>query len=383
MKEENVVWFSHGFGYGTELMYFEGILLELSKLEGRIHIAVPKDFPTEKYAHLPLLPILKCWNITRSRKINGIAYEATIKLPTIHSVWEIVMTPFKAAIVVEFSPISTIAALVARIKGAKVLLLIENHPRYRSGASGNKVNFIKGLLAKLANAVITSNSETKEYAIKNLAIKESKILVRPFLTSQPNYFQTIDQTQYKLRKRPGRINILFLNSLTPRKGISRVIESLALLHHSVRTRLTLHIAGDGSEMSKLKELAANLELNDCIEFYGHIDFKNTKLLYEQCDVVISPTLSDYRSLTGFEAISSGKPIILSIHDGSANEIVGDAGWLIDPLIIPNIAKTIENVVMDEEDFARKTAASCVLANKFRYDQIARNIASGLHLARNI
>ena len=105
--------------------------------------------------------------------------------------------------------------------------------------------------------------------------------------------------------------------------------------------------------------------------------------YRSADIVICPTLADYRSLAGFEAVNSGKPVMVSVFDGAHDELVAAtrSAISIDPLDTDRLASQLTHLVMDDEERANLVAfARHNIPAEFGIDAAGDNVERAVSLA---
>lgn len=110
------------------------------------------------------------------------------------------------------------------------------------------------------------------------------------------------------RFRPrGRLRLLFLSRLHPKKGLETLIEVLAKLPGHV----TLTIAGGGApdfEAALVSRVQA-LGLAARVSFLGHVGGDEKRRALEAADVFVLPTLSENFGIAIAEALASGLPVV--------------------------------------------------------------------------
>lgn len=370
--------YSQSYGYNNDLMYFYPIFKGVCAYRKNVVIAVPSDFPVAKYSDLPLWPVLEFFSINRRSKVGLADYVTTTGIPKIKTILSLLFNVPDISIVIEFTPISLIAILSAKIRRKKVLLLVENHPRFRGGVVNKISDYIKSLFARSADGLMTSNSFGFEYLVRNLKVNGDNVVVLPYLTSEPGYFYEAGDFPRGFEvphKVEGRINVLYLNSINKRKGLSNFVDSVALLSNEVKSSFIFHIAGDGDMLETIKNKVAVLGLSHLFVFYGKVDFKNIYPYYEISDIFVSPTLADYRSLAGFEAVSSGKPVLISKYDGACTEVVEHDvnGWIFDPECLSELSGYLEKIFDDRDILLGFSSESQRKSKDFSYDKIVSNI----------
>jgi glycosyltransferase involved in cell wall biosynthesis len=126
-------------------------------------------------------------------------------------------------------------------------------------------------------------------------------------------------------------SVLVVSRLTRIKNVESAIRAVSLLDD-----VRLVIVGEGPNQSRLEKMAGPQ-----VEFKGKVSDRELKGLYESCDVVLFPVLSEPFGLVPIEAMKYGKPVICSQEAGVAEVVErAGAGIIIDPLDIKQIADSI-------------------------------------------
>lgn len=135
---------------------------------------------------------------------------------------------------------------------------------------------------------------------------------------------------------PFRNFCLFVGSLTPRKGVSYLLEALAGVDgvNSV-------IVGDGREMGALKHQARALGLAERVHFTGALPQRVVSSMYSMADFLVLPSLAEGLPLVIIEAMACGLPVIATRISG-VTDIVIDKwnGLLIEPRSVDELRQGI-------------------------------------------
>ena len=111
----------------------------------------------------------------------------------------------------------------------------------------------------------------------------------------------------------GRLRLLTVGSLIPRKGINRIIEAIGHLPNPRRVRLT--VAGSGPELAALEQLVETLRLGDDIEFVGAVEPRMVVDLLAKADAFVLASHSEGRPSVVLEAMAAALPVIATDIDG--------------------------------------------------------------------
>jgi len=110
------------------------------------------------------------------------------------------------------------------------------------------------------------------------------------------------------RFRPGgRLRLLFLSRLHPKKGLDDLLTALRDLPDHV----TLAIAGRGSPAYErsLRRAVQRLDLSDRVTFLGRVEGEDKSRAYAAADAFVLPTQSENFGIVVAEALAAGVPVI--------------------------------------------------------------------------
>lgn len=366
-----VVWVSGAFGYAGELLYFEDIFRGFAASFARAVVPVASDFPVERYPGLPLRPMMRFARLGRMRRqVRGIEYHSIRRFPTPASLWRIARLRPAAMLLTEFSFVSLACFVTAKLVRSKTVILVESDPGYRGAPPSRLARAVKAAVARSADAVLVSNESGARYLTGTLGVERSKLTIGPYLTSDP-----AGPPPTPTAGRTGPVRFLFLNSVTRRKGVEELLRAFALADPTVSRSWRLDVFGSGDYEEAARALAAELGLADNVVFHGRVAYRSAGNCYRDCDVVVSPTLADYRSLSGFEAVNAGRPLLISLHDGASDELarLAPAVNVVDPSDIRGFAEALRPLLIRSAALAAQQAAAMRLPEQFTMASVVRNV----------
>ena len=162
-------------------------------------------------------------------------------------------------------------------------------------------------------------------------------------------------TSARRTRDPGRVTVLSVGHLYPRKNHAGLLRATALLaprHPGLRVR----IIGDGQERGRLVRLARALQVTDRVEFLGQVPFDTLVGEYAACDIFCLPTLQEGFGIVFAEAMASGKPVV-ACAAGATPELITDGanGLLVPPGDDAALAGALARLARDEPLRARMGA----------------------------
>jgi glycosyltransferase involved in cell wall biosynthesis len=108
----------------------------------------------------------------------------------------------------------------------------------------------------------------------------------------------------------GRLRLLFLGRLDPKKGVENLLAALPLLR-SAQAELTIRGAGDARYLRSLEDLAGRLALIDRVHFGGYADDAAKHAAFMSADLCVVPSHTENFGLVIAEALAHGVPVIAS------------------------------------------------------------------------
>jgi glycosyltransferase involved in cell wall biosynthesis len=376
-KQLRIAWLSPAFGFGDDLVYFNKLFAGFRSRFPNSFVPISTDFPLHRYPDLPLAPIMKWMDIRLPHRNAGAAsYENWLRLPTPASLIRFIRLRPAVIVVTEFSHVSLGGWLLSRLTGKPVVVLVESDPSFRGAPSSKLVTTIKSWIARHSDAVLVSNRIGAKYLTEQLRLPASKLVVGPYLASMP------DLDQRSTPDQDGPVRLLFLNSVTQRKGVAEMLRALARTPLELRGSWHLDLVGTGDLDETVDELIDELHLTANVTRHGRVAYTDTGIYYQRAEVVLCPTLADYRSLSGFEAVNAGRILVASVHDGASEELsrLGRATIVVDPLDEAGFAEAITCCLSRSPEFQQLAEAALTIPTEFSVESACDNLATAVRHA---
>jgi glycosyltransferase involved in cell wall biosynthesis len=168
---------------------------------------------------------------------------------------------------------------------------------------GRYLNPLARVTWRRASLILVQNAETREWLPAGHRPK-TRVLSNAVLE------ESLGPTMK--RHRDSTPTALFAGRLLPLKGVSLAIQAL---EHLPEWRLV--ICGEGPDESRLRRLAARIGVQDRVRFLGWIPRSEVlRLMREEADAFVFPSLHDEGPWSVVEAVASGLPVV-SLDRGGA------------------------------------------------------------------
>lgn len=247
---------------------------------------------------------------------------------------------------------------------------------------------INRFLAKHTDKIMASSHELVEEISLKEGIPKEKYLVNyssPTLTSITLSPEQIKEVKEKLSLPPDGFIITGVGRLVEQKGFMYLVEAAdEVLKEKPEKKIYFTIFGVGILKNKLKERINELKLNNRVLLSGLAPMEHIMAI---TDIFAMPELYDGLALAILEAMSVGKPVIVSKVSGP-NEAIEDNvnGLFVEPKNSHMLAEKILKLIKDENLRKRLGERAREDAKKFSIEnhvKIIENAILSLLPSKNI
>jgi CDP-glycerol glycerophosphotransferase len=215
---------------------------------------------------------------------------------------------------------------------------------------------------KSLNNIVKNMSSRMNYVINN--IDYEKILSQKeefseeflFKFNNKNYMLSIhndnhshlELTGYRMPEN-NDINFINIGRLSPEKDQEKLIAAfshIAARHKSVK----LYLVGDGDLKNTLLDLVKTLKLEEKVIFTGQIS--NPYALLHKCDCFVLSSNHEGQPMVLLEALTLGKPVIVTDIPGSRSVIEGGHGLIVENSI-KGLIDGMDHFINGKELFEKK------------------------------
>jgi phosphatidylinositol alpha-1,6-mannosyltransferase len=170
------------------------------------------------------------------------------------------------------------------------------------------------------------------------------------------------------------LSVCRLDAREQYKGVDTVIKALpAVLARA--PDLEYVVVGSGSDLERHKRIAADLGVEDRVQFLGSVDESALRAVYESCDIFALPSAGEGFGIVFLEAMHYHKPIIAA-NSGATPEVVkdGETGMLVEAGNVDQLAAAMIALGTNQPERDRMGAAGYKrLLNNFTFDHFKRRL----------
>lgn len=195
------------------------------------------------------------------------------------------------------------------------------------------------LAVEKSDIVITPFQSNKDVLISRFDLSPEKIRVIHIGVNHERFYPIPEAKEQSMTKK-----IIFVGEATRSKGVDTLIEAFGIVTQKMKD-VELLIGSEGRDLDFLKKLALEVGVSDKTRFLGYIPEEELPKYYCMGDVAVFPSRYGF-GLPTLEAMACGTPTI-SGATLDAPEFVGDAGILVKPGDVNQLAREIINILTDE------------------------------------
>jgi glycosyltransferase involved in cell wall biosynthesis len=245
------------------------------------------------------------------------------------------------------------------------------HPRFFSAKQRLWHRLVDaGRTLRRADAVVAVSAHTKADVIETFGIPAERIHVaHPAADARFRHQSPGEIAHVRAMHRLPERFFLYLGALEPRKNIVGIIDAFDRLSGDEE----LVIAGGGGWLNgDIFRRAAASPRAAKIRFLGYVDEADKPGLYAASLALVYPSFYEGFGMPPLEAMAVGTPVIAS-HVTSLGEVVGDAGLLVDPYVVGEIAAAMSALASEPELASTLRKRGFARAKRFTWDESAARL----------
>ena len=228
------------------------------------------------------------------------------------------------------------------------------------------------------DALLTVSRATREDVVTLLGVDRDRVFAIGAAADEnrfsPGRDDSLDPTLSALGVRPPFV--LSVAGMDERKNVARLIEAVGRTSTPVPLQLVLSHDVTAPERDHLFALASKHGMADRLVVTGRVSDVVLRELYRRCGVFALASRYEGFGLPLLEAMLCGAPVIAG-HNSSQPEVVGDAGYLVEPDDVEGMARILTRVTQDGEERDRIATRGLLQATSFRWQHCAQRCMDAL------
>ncbi len=221
--------------------------------------------------------------------------------------------------------------------------------RFRNPAKNPLVYWVKQRVYGFVNWYVPRKSKfiiTPSEFVKNDVVSYAKVNPKKFVVTYEAADEISDPIE-PIKELQSKPYLFYVGRPQPHKNLSRLLEAFAILKKTHEDLLLVLGGRKDSVYDSYVDEAKRLGVNDSVIFTGFVSEGTLKWLFRGCKAYVFPSLSEGFGLPGLEAMLHRAPVVSS--DATClPEIYDDAAWYCNPLDVHDIARSIDEVLVNTE-----------------------------------
>lgn len=211
---------------------------------------------------------------------------------------------------------------------------------------GHKL-FLRKTLEK-ADKIIAISNNTKNDLMHYFHLDEKDIQVIHLGVDERFRQMNLDEiNNFKAKNNLHYPFILYVGGLEPRKNVPALIKAFYKIK---KTGISHKLILTGKKSWNYKNVInciQRLNLQDEVVFLDYVSDLDLPALYNAADLFVYPSIYEGFGIPPLEAMACGTPVVTS-NISSLPEVVGEAGIMVNPWDIDDIAKALKQVLNNDE-----------------------------------
>lgn len=238
-------------------------------------------------------------------------------------------------------------AVIATCRALDIPVVLHLHAAQLHHFYRQLPSFFKALTRwtfSLPASVIVLGEASKKFVIEELGVATERVEI--VINGVP---EPVSRKRPKSTSEPQQI--FFLGNLSERKGVSDLLNALALPGFDT-TRLRVVFAG-GGDVPRYQAYAASLGLADSVKFEGWTEQKRAAEIMAESDILVLPSYDEGLPLAILEGLACGVAVVCSPVGEIPFVMTDDVNaCFVKPGDVEELAKTLQRVLYQRELMTR-------------------------------
>lgn len=254
-------------------------------------------------------------------------------------------------------------------------ILHEVHPEFYPGGLRRLMSLLYPWSARRAARVLALSHHTRKMVMDLYGVPEQRVVtVWPGVSSEfriLNDLKGIAEVKRKLGIQGEYV--LFVGRIEPRKNIRGLVEAWRLLLEQGDATHALVVAGMRDPLfADYHDETVKLAVPGKILFTGGVDQADLPLLYNGASLLAYPSFGEGFGLPVLEAMACGAPVLAS-NTTSLPEAVGEAGLMVNPRDVAEMARMLRRMLVDVDLRAHLRQRGLAHAATFTWRRAAEQV----------
>jgi len=350
------------FGIGTYIRGLLHALADIDQSDEYTLVALPDDVAS--FAMLPANFQAIAYRRADSRKRNHLAFPWFLRS----------LSPSLVHIPLNQVPLFMTEPYVVTIHDMASLLF--------GTGSGMRVHARRFLLRRgllRARRIMAVSDTTRRDVHDALGIPADRIRL-VYNAPNPDFFLPAEGDRARILER-YQIDypfLLYAGNIRPQKNIPRLVEAFAVVRerlsrHPVYRNLHLIIIGDEiSSYPSVRRAVSQTRVEKVVRFLGFVPFDALRIFFGSAALFVFPSLYEGFGLPPLEAMATGTPVVTS-NVSSLLEVLGDAALMVNPENVFEIARGIQEALLDDDLRATLINKGKAQAARYSWERTARDV----------
>lgn len=251
-------------------------------------------------------------------------------------------------------PLRSPVPLVVTIHDLTTLLV----PEYNRDPRARLYNALVSAAARGADHVLTDSFSSKLDIIDHLGIPEQDVTAvylgvgSRYAPRPPGGDSSLVDMAVARKYDLPETYVLYLGGYEPHKNVLNLLHAYTYVAQALGDEYPLVLAGRKPDAAApnypdYDGMIARSGLGKYVRWIGYVDEEDKPLLYRNAEVFVFPSRREGFGLPPLEAMACGTPVVVS-DGGSLPEIVGRAGFVVDPDDVRGMAGAIISLVVQDD-----------------------------------
>jgi glycosyltransferase involved in cell wall biosynthesis len=250
-------------------------------------------------------------------------------------------------------------------------------PAYRGGPLVRLYTSLVAAAARRAQLILTDSESSRRDILARLGIPAERVRV-VYLAAGAEYQPVADQARLEMTRSKYRLPerfILYLGGFDRRKNVHGLLQAYKSASGFLGQEYPLVLAGrlptkESALFPNLKRAIAESGMEESVVPTGWVTEEDKPALYTLASLFVYPSFYEGFGLPVLEAMACGTPVVVS-RAASLPEIAGEAGLLVDPEEVTQMAQAIISVLSDETLRLELREKGLAQAQRFSWQKTAQ------------